>query len=160
MLKRIKNFLGRFLPLPANSAHRMNNALLQNFELIQRNVNLLRNEIIETNTRIGDIEICVGKNTFTEEVDVITLDEYVSQNCIEVGLIKVDIEGAEQMFLQGAKETLCSQKPILIISIYHSPEDFFFIKPEIESWNLGYTFKIYKCMSEGFITETILIAEP
>ena len=94
-----------------------------------------------------------------EEVDVITLDDYVKQNNIEVGLIKVDIEGAEQLFLQGAKETIISQKPILIISIYHGVEDFFKIKPMIEAWNLGYRFKIHKMNCSTVHWETILIAE-
>lgn len=58
------------------------------------------------------------------EVNQITLDEYVDSENIEIGLIKVDIEGAERNFLKGAKKTICEQKPILLISIYHSAEDF------------------------------------
>gem|GEM_PF-6245178 len=34
-------------------------------------------------------------------------------------------------------------KPILIVSIYHHAEQFFGIKPLLESWNLGYKFEIY-----------------
>ena len=39
------------------------------------------------------------------EVPVITLDDYVRENNLEVGLIKVDIEGGEQLLLKGAVET-------------------------------------------------------
>ena len=95
----------------------------------------------------------------TEDVEVVTLDDYVCENNLDVGLIKVDIEGSEQMFLQGAKKTICEQRPILLISIYHKPEDFYYIKPEIERWNLGYTFKIHKPISKSVIIGTVLIAE-
>ena len=87
------------------------------------------------------------------------MDAYLLKNNLDVGLIKVDIEGLERMFLRGAKETICSQKPALIISIYHNPEDFFLIKPEIESWKLGYKFRIHRPITASVILETVLIAE-
>jgi FkbM family methyltransferase len=80
--------------------------------------------------------------TNCEKISLTTIDKYVKQNNLQVGLIKADIEGLETLMLEGAKETICSQKPALIISIYHSAHDFFKIKPMIESWNLGYKFKI------------------
>lgn len=93
------------------------------------------------------------------QVKAITLDQYVKQNNIQVGLIKVDIEGGEPSFLLGAKETICSQRPILLLSIYHNAHDFFELKPMIESWNVGYKFKIYKPIINSITTETLLIAE-
>ncbi|ONI37879.1 hypothetical protein AN639_01210 [Candidatus Epulonipiscium fishelsonii] len=93
------------------------------------------------------------------KVPIITLDSYVKKNNIEVGLIKTDIEGAEPLFLEGAKETICTQKPILLISIYHNYHDYFKLKPMIESWNLGYTFKISKPVDGGIVGETLLICE-
>jgi FkbM family methyltransferase len=76
------------------------------------------------------------------EVDVISIDEYAQEHSLEVGLIKLDIEGAEYDTILGAKETIMKQKPLLIISLYHTLKDFFEIKPLIESWNLGYQFAI------------------
>ena len=73
------------------------------------------------------------------EVPVITLDDYVRENNLEVGLIKVDIEGGEQLLLKGAVETIRTQHPILLISIYHSANDFFEIKPMIEKMCDKYT---------------------
>lgn len=93
------------------------------------------------------------------EVPVVTLDDYVRENNIEVGLIKVDIEGGEQLLLRGAVETIRTQHPILLISIYHSANDFFEIKPMIEKMCDKYTFRIVKPANPAIALETILLAE-
>ena len=93
------------------------------------------------------------------EVPVVTLDDYVRENNIEVGLIKVDIEGGEQLLLKGAVETIRTQHPILLISIYHSANDFFEIKPMIEKMCDKYTFRIVKPANPAIALETILLAE-
>ena len=93
------------------------------------------------------------------EVPVVTLDDYVRENDLEVGLIKVDIEGGEQLLLRGAVETIRSQHPILLISIYHSANDFFEIKPMIEKMCDKYTFRIVKPANPAIALETILLAE-
>ncbi len=93
------------------------------------------------------------------EVPVITLDDYVRENNLEVGLIKVDIEGGEQLLLKGTVETIRTQHPILLISIYHSANDFFEIKPMIEKMCDKYTFRIIKPANSAIVIETILLAE-
>ena len=93
------------------------------------------------------------------EVPVVTLDDYVRENNIEVGLIKVDIEGGEQLLLRGAVETIRTQHPILLISIYHSANDSFEIKPMIEKMCDKYTFRIVKPANPAIALETILLAE-
>ncbi|WP_242004493.1 FkbM family methyltransferase [Brachyspira aalborgi] len=98
-------------------------------------------------------------NRVENKVKMVTLDSYVKENNIEVGLIKTDLEGFEQPFLRGAIETIKKQKPVLIISIYHNYSDFFEIKPMIENLNLSYKFKIVKPKSIQVITETKLLAE-
>lgn len=107
--------------------------------------------LVRDNTRYGSAQ--------SEEVELITLDSYVKEHGIQVGLIKVDIEGFEMEFLKGAKDTICSQKPAMILSIYHQASDFFDIKPMIESWNLGYTFHIYKPLDGNISLETTLMCE-
>ncbi|GHT46399.1 hypothetical protein AGMMS49965_23940 [Bacteroidia bacterium] len=98
--------------------------------------------VIPVNLALGDKEgrvpIKYGKFTGTTQMN--TLDNFVNNNNIRVGLIKTDIEGAEWALLQGAIQTIREQKPTLIISIYHNYNDFFKIKPLIDSWGLGYNF--------------------
>lgn len=95
----------------------------------------------------------------SEEVEMLTLDSFVEKTGLKVGLIKVDIEGYEREFLKGAEKTIRSQRPTLLISIYHYAADFFEIKPTLESWDLGYSFKIHKPVDYSISREVILIAE-
>lgn len=119
----------------------------------------------------GDIQISVAGSSSSSNrkgvnfkdvitVPVTTLDEYVEEHNIEdVGLIKVDIEGAEPDFLQGARKTITKYKPVILLSIYHNAHDFFELKPLLEDWDLGYKFKIYKPVNGNITNETLLIAE-
>lgn len=102
----------------------------------------------------------IKKEENTLSVDVVTLDSYVEKNKIKVGLIKTDLEGFEQPFLRGAKNTIIKDRPILIISIYHSFDDFFNIKEWLISLNCNYKFKVVKKLNGCLIVETVLIAEP
>lgn len=94
-----------------------------------------------------------------ERVPMRTLDSYIKEKKMDIGLIKVDIEGAEQLFLKGARKTIETYKPILLMSIYHNADDFFRIKPLIESWGLGYKFRIHKPIDYSVSREVLLIAE-
>lgn len=98
------------------------------------------------------------KNSIT--VKSITVDRFIETNQLEVGLIKADIEGMEQAMLRGAMKTICTQKPALLISIYHTADDFFEIKRMIDELNLGYKFSVYHPISKNsIISETLLICE-
>jgi FkbM family methyltransferase len=92
-------------------------------------------------------------------VKITTLDEWVKNNNVEVGLIKADVEGFEQKLLLGALETIRKYKPAMLISIYHSASDLFEIKPFIDSLNLGYKFKIRRTCHDSLTTETMLLCE-
>lgn len=116
-----------------------------------------------------DIAVCDASSTQfknnavpyedTIQADMVTIDDFVREHNLQIGLIKADIEGAESLMLQGAIETIKAQRPALLISIYHNYHDFFKIKPWIESFNLGYKFKIRHSTGGTIMTETILIAE-
>lgn len=127
--------------------------------------NIALGDKIDVTIKIADNEACshvISDNSFeTAAVDcqMTTLDNYVFNHPeINVGLIKVDIEGMEQKFLKGAIETIRKFKPILILSIYHNWSDFLHIKTQLESLNLGYKFMVSKPTSGAIILETELLA--
>lgn len=94
-----------------------------------------------------------------QEIDCITIDEFVEKNNISVGLIKMDIEGFESYAIKGAGKTIKEQRPILLISIYHCGRDFFEIKPLLENWG-GYKFMFKKLNPHHFFFDTMLIGTP
>ncbi|MBF1050988.1 MAG: FkbM family methyltransferase [Peptostreptococcaceae bacterium] len=145
------------------------NDMLKTIELNNLNNLIAENIALSDKNGKSKFNICCSASTFhinksfdytnEIEVDVITLDEYVEKNNLNVGLIKTDLEGAEQEFLRGAVNTIKKFRPILLISIYHNMDDFLDIKPMIEDWNLGYKFKILKPVDGNIMFETMLIAE-
>lgn len=183
--KKIKNAniidVGAFVGDSAIVLSRYTNHNVYAFEPVQSNYNLML-KTLTLNPELKNIKpfnvalgkdnsvsnICFAESSSSfafdltnkhEEVTVLTLDDFVEQNHLQIGLIKVDIEGFEQSFLQGAVRTIKNQRPSLIISIYHNADDFFKIKPMIESWNLGYKFRISKPVDGQILYETVLLAE-
>lgn len=98
-----------------------------------------------------------------QQVNITTLDDYVKENNIKVGLIKVDIEGFEKKFLEGARETIRTQAPTLLLSIYHSADDFFTIKPMVEeimqTSPYEYRYDFFQPVYQTSISECLLICE-
>lgn len=148
----------------------------ENYQLAQKTVtfNALQNITIE-NIALGDKEGEIYINTYSggatktseqknsdsaQKCPLTTLDTYVKKHNIKkVGLIKVDIEGAEQAFLRGALETIKRDRPVMLLSIYHNYSDLLHIKPYIESLDLKYTLSIHK-PADTLFTEILLICEP
>jgi len=56
----------------------------------------------------------VGQTT-----EVISIDEFVDEKDLEIGLIKLDVEGYELDTILGAEKTIKRFKPVMIVSIYH-----------------------------------------
>lgn len=96
-----------------------------------------------------------------EIVELTTIDDFVNKNQYSnIGLIKMDIEGYEYEAIKGAIETIRKNQPILLISIYHNPVDFFEIKPYLEKLNLDYQFFVRKINPFNLVYETMLICIP
>ncbi len=110
----------------------------QNFQLLVRNlgenglsnVTPLQKAVSSRNGTItlyfDDINFScasLGKPNVTRdsggvEVEAITLDSFVQQNSVRVDFIKIDIQGAEGLFLQGAKSVLSSQNPQILMEYW------------------------------------------
>lgn len=97
------------------------------------------------------------ENSSQESITLIAIDDYVKEHDLDVGVIKLDIEGNELEAIKGAIETIKKYKPILLISVYHLPKDLFEIKPLLESLNLGYQFMFRKLVFHDPLTEVSLI---
>lgn len=143
--------------------------LKENFLYLEKNIkNLHLNAVFPMNKGLGDKNMKCGivnngagsfisKVNGLEKTELITIDEFANERKLDVCLIKMDIEGFELKALQGAVETIKKNKPVLLISIYHSGEDFFEIKPFIESLCSDYIFKIIKTDPHELVSETTLV---
>lgn len=83
-----------------------------------------------------------GRNSHQAEdgipVEFDSVDNIVKE---KVTLLKMDIEGAELMALEGAEKTIRRDKPKLYVCAYHRNEDFFTLPLKINELYNGY--KIY-----------------
>jgi FkbM family methyltransferase len=58
-------------------------------------------------------------------VETITLDEFVLQQGISVpDLVKLDVEGAELLVLEGMHETLRTVQPLLLVEVHDTKDDY------------------------------------
>lgn len=87
------------------------------------------------------------------EVKTISLDEAVSE---PVSLIKMDIEGAENAALAGARRHLKNERPKLALSAYHHPQDLWQLPEAIRNLNPEYRFFLRQYSLNAY--ETILYA--
>ncbi len=55
------------------------------------------------------------------KIEVTTIDHHLLNN--KVGFIKMDIEGAEEAAIEGGRNSILRDKPILALSIYHKRSD-------------------------------------
>lgn len=74
----------------------------------------------------------------TQSVEIETIDHLIKES---VDFIKLDIEGAEQDAIDGAKNTILNYHPTLAICVYHKAEDWYKIPEKILAIRKDY--KIY-----------------
>lgn len=147
----------------------------ESFEILEKNIkdNDISN-IIPVNKSLGNINgertlFLSGSNvqgitsdenmrSYDKKLTVqeTTVDKFVEENKLNVGFITIDVEGAEMDLLEGAVNTIKTQKPILYISIYHKVSDYFDIIPWIANLDLGYEFNIVKENPWTFMADTIV----
>lgn len=71
------------------------------------------------------------------EIQVVSLDEDIQEN---ITVVKMDIEGAEKDALIGMKGHIQREKPALLISTYHIPDDIFRIPFIVYEMRSDYKF--------------------
>lgn len=84
----------------------------------------------------------LANNSGEFEIEIVKLDDYI-KNHNDIGLIKMDIEGAEYEAVLGVESIIRESMPLMLITIYHNPKQFFELKPLIEKISDdGYNFMI------------------
>ena len=92
-----------------------------------------------------------------QEVDMVTIDEDIIE---PISVIKMDIEGAEQDALIGAKRHILTDYPKLLICVYHGNRDLIEIPMLIESIRDDYDFYFRYNGNLFAPTEMVLFAIP
>jgi FkbM family methyltransferase len=87
----------------------------------------------------------------------VSVDDFVRTNGLErVDFIKMDVEGAEQLALEGSAETIASHQPKLAICAYHEPDDLWQIPLLITRLNPHY--RLYLDHYTNHLEETVIYA--
>lgn len=86
----------------------------------------------------------------------VVLDNIINSD--ERSIIKLDIEGYEKHALKGCKKLFLAKKSIFIISVYHSPKDFFYIADWINNSYQGYRF--YLIIQNYDFVDSLLLVVP
>jgi FkbM family methyltransferase len=149
---------------------------IYSFEPVTENYNLLLETIkINNLQKIIPIDKGVGEKSRTvnfhsrgissyisedgnTEMELISIDEFVKEKNLSVGMIKMDVEGYELEVLKGAKETIQEVKPVLLIGIYHNPEEFFSAIKYVKEISNEYEIKIKHLADIRPLAEIHLIA--
>jgi FkbM family methyltransferase len=86
-----------------------------------------------------------------KKVPLTTIDKLVAELKIEkVGYIKMDIEGAEQRALAGARATLARDRPRLSLSAYHNDDDPVKVPEAVRRAWSGYSMECGPCAETRF----------
>ncbi|MHA1273022.1 MAG: FkbM family methyltransferase [Promethearchaeota archaeon] len=95
-----------------------------------------------------------------QKVELTSIDEFVKENNLSIGLIKLDIEGFELEAIKGAEKTIKKLKPVLLIAIYHNGAQFFETLNLLKIFVPEYHFIIRKIYPFDLFAETFLLAWP
>ncbi|MBE2281270.1 MAG: FkbM family methyltransferase, partial [Ignavibacteriaceae bacterium] len=79
------------------------NSAILNYNPSQTGLSSIKNEVASTNSR--------------ESISLISLTDYVKRENLIVKLIKIDTEGYEPEVLEGAREIITLQKPVIYVEL-------------------------------------------
>ena len=104
-------------------------------------------------------QVSVSENG--ELIGVTTIDADSKKYELNVGFIKVDVEGAGLKVVKGAINTIKKCRPVLSLAVYHNSEELFEIKPFLEQHLKDYVFEFkLQHFWLGDFNEMILFAYP
>lgn len=120
----------------------------ESFETLKKNTSefadiVLRKKGVSSTsgTMYIDMQNCSAGNKLLEsggeKIEVVSLDDDIKE---PISVIKMDIEGAEMSAIMGAEKHIKNEKPRLLVSAYHNPEDLFAIPTLINSLRDDYKF--------------------
>ena len=81
---------------------------------------------------------------YTEMVQILKLDDFIWQYQIKPTFIKADIEGSEELMIQGGVNCLQQYKPILSIAAYHFNNNINNLIKYIKNINQNYQIELYE----------------
>jgi FkbM family methyltransferase len=93
-----------------------------------------------------------------QTIEVISIDEFVNEKDLEIGLIKLDVEGYELDTILGAEKTIKRFKPIMVVSLYHRGQDFFEIPKIIKNFIPEYRFQFLNLNAKAAFFDRVLLA--
>jgi FkbM family methyltransferase len=152
------NKIYSFEPDPENYRNLLETIKYHNFKNVIPISKCLGEKCGEVNFNIMGALSHIPEAEGNSVMEMTTIDEFVAERKLDVGVIKIDIEGYELEVLEGAKETIVDQKPVLLLGIYHNPKEFFEAKQFVQELSPKYNF-IFKILSDVRpIAESYIIA--
>ncbi len=146
-----------FEPENANYNFLLNTIKLNNLKkVIPIKLGVGAQDSIENFLHIGGFSYITDDKSETQ-IKITSIDKFVFDNNVDVGLIKLDVEGYELETLKGAKRTIKEFKPVLLISIYHNAEQFIHTMDYIQDLVPNYKFIIRHLDDFLPVSETVLI---
>lgn len=94
------------------------------------------------------------------EIEVTSIDEYVSSRNLKVDFIKIDTEGSEIPILEGALKTIVRDRPQLAIASYHGWQQLIEVPVMMHNLLEDYTFFVINYHPQAQQAETIFYCIP
>lgn len=139
---------------------KLNNISSDRYQLINMGLSDRKGQMTFDNTHDPGTSVLSQGNNIIEVTD---LDSFTSEHSLNVGFLKLDVEGAAYETILGAKETIKRDRPVISCAVYHSPKEFFEVKPLLEeiTKDLNYVIEFKNLQYQSHIAiEFILFAYP